>query len=511
MKRSDFTIRSLAFCFLVLFAEGSDLVRLPERDEAFFIQAKSSDIVVKTGGSFLLNCQINKPWHTCSWKPPNKEWCSFLATTKYDTGCNSNDRINHALGHLEFESPVNKNCFITVTHAQPMDSGTWNCHAAQEVTSASEQIVESVSVTVVHPVELMPISSETFIFANESDKAEIVCNATVIGEEEPKITWLVNHREVNPHRVTREPKEGPGEDGRWFLLVGLQLKNIPNDSHLVCRSKQTFPNGTVWLEKVVMTQLHIVAKPSPLKALETEDEGSHTNVAGTTIAALVVIATFISIFLICYAKQKKTWCYRPDEKPILNDQPSPSAPQYEEGSLLIQNINSNPPPPLVEPVQDVLLGRTETQPSSQINELHQESTNGVMSGSSSDTGLGSSLDNNLENTARKIPKDPLNFVAISNPNIFNQMEATEMGDIDGVVRISTDSLNTRYAELISAAPASTFIRSHSLSQDREPATEPIYAQIGGEKRPLTQPASFPNLEKKRVARHNNYVKVTLPN
>eukprot|EP00094_Tigriopus_californicus_P000207 TCALIF_00201-PA protein Name:"Protein of unknown function" AED:0.05 eAED:0.05 QI:89/0.75/0.8/1/0.75/0.6/5/68/451 len=451
MKRSDFTIRSLAFCFLVLFAEGSDLVRLPERDEAFFIQAKSSDIVVKTGGSFLLNCQINKPWHTCSWKPPNKEWCSFLATTKYDTGCNSNDRINHALGHLEFESPVNKNCFITVTHAQPMDSGTWNCHAAQEVTSASEQIVES------------------------------------------------------------EPKEGPGEDGRWFLLVGLQLKNIPNDSHLVCRSKQTFPNGTVWLEKVVMTQLHIVAKPSPLKALETEDEGSHTNVAGTTIAALVVIATFISIFLICYAKQKKTWCYRPDEKPILNDQPSPSAPQYEEGSLLIQNINSNPPPPLVEPVQDVLLGRTETQPSSQINELHQESTNGVMSGSSSDTGLGSSLDNNLENTARKIPKDPLNFVAISNPNIFNQMEATEMGDIDGVVRISTDSLNTRYAELISAAPASTFIRSHSLSQDREPATEPIYAQIGGEKRPLTQPASFPNLEKKRVARHNNYVKVTLPN
>lgn len=489
----------LTTCFLIQSCKGLDLVYLTSEDKDFYIKAKSSEIVVKSGDSFVLDCQTNNPWHICHWQQPNLNWCSFLATSKYDKFCNSNDRINHMIGHLDFKSAADTNCFITITHADPMDSGIWKCFVAEGVSTSP--VSDSVRVTVLHPAELEPIPSEIIIPRTQSETAEIACNATVIGDLEPQLTWLADHREVTACKIIREPEHDRTSDGRWVLSAILPLKNMPNNTHLVCRSKQTFPNGTVWLEQVIVTQLHFGQKDTfafeHLKDMEVEEQ--HMNVAGTIITTFFVICTLIGIFLICYARHKKAWCYSTDGKS--NNSPSPnyvpSAPQAEDGSLL-HNTDSTAP---IVSAEDVPIDQPKIH-NTRTDEQLQQNANGEQSGSSSVTSVRRSMANPRSIDGPKLHRDPLSFVNKSNPNMVPDMEVIEIGNNDSPVRISTDSLNTRYAELISAPPATTYLRSFSVSHGQD--FEPIYAEIK-RKSSSRQPANFPELDKRKSSHENEYV------
>lgn len=105
------------------------------------------------------------------------------------------------IGHLDFKSAADTNCFITITHADPMDSGIWKCFVAEGVSTSP--VSDSVRVTVLHPAELEPIPSEIIIPRTQSETAEIACNATVIGDLEPQLTWLADHREVTACKIIR--------------------------------------------------------------------------------------------------------------------------------------------------------------------------------------------------------------------------------------------------------------------------------------------------------------------
>ena len=56
-------------------------------------------MVARAGETVDLTCRTTKEWRLCGWLQPQAagadEWCDRLSSSKYDSACESNDRVRY--------------------------------------------------------------------------------------------------------------------------------------------------------------------------------------------------------------------------------------------------------------------------------------------------------------------------------------------------------------------------------------------------------------------------------
>ena len=66
-------------------------------------------MVARVGESVDLTCRTSTEWRLCGWlQPKAEEWCDRLSSSKYDSACDTNDRVRYKVKYLakmEFSQP----------------------------------------------------------------------------------------------------------------------------------------------------------------------------------------------------------------------------------------------------------------------------------------------------------------------------------------------------------------------------------------------------------------------
>ena len=53
-------------------------------------------MVARAGESVDLTCRTSTEWRLCGWlQPKAEEWCDRLSSSKYDSACDTNDRVRY--------------------------------------------------------------------------------------------------------------------------------------------------------------------------------------------------------------------------------------------------------------------------------------------------------------------------------------------------------------------------------------------------------------------------------